>query len=57
MNFTNNTPHEIIVNASACKKENAVHPAEKSNKQSVYGKNYASKKPSQVKQAVRTLAN
>lgn len=57
MNFTNNTAHEIIVKTSACKKETAVHPAEKSNKKSVYEKNYASKKSCQVKQCGRTLAN
>ena len=57
MEFTNNTAHKIIVNANVCKKESCVHPAEKSNKKSVYEKNYANKKSCQVKQCGRTLAN
>lgn len=56
MNITYNTT-DIIVKANAAKKENQVHPAEKSNKKSVYEKNYANKKSCQVKQCGRTLAN
>ena len=55
MNFK--MTNEIIIKTNALKNASEVHPAEKTNKKDVYGKNYSNKKPCQVKQAGRTLAN
>ena len=57
MQYTFNKTTNLLAKGNCAKKECVVHPAEKTSKSAVYSKNYNSKKPCQVKQAGRTLAN
>ncbi len=51
------TTGTIVAIANAARLNSAAHPAEKTEKNSAYAKNYSKQKPHQVKQAGRTLAD